>query len=132
MLNQTAYARTLFIFNDNEAQFYEHQRKLGTPHSCAAGGGNAVIRPYGCLQPPRATGVPTGANGGYGHLSSKAKAAIDDSMAQLAALLATGNYDSIALSWNERTQTLGTGIFEVDEAVLNYIVGQIEVVARRY
>ena len=132
MIDQVDFARTLFLFNDNEAQFYEHQRKIDTAHSCHPGGGNAIIRPYECVQPPRATGIPTGQDGGYRSLSAKAKTAIDNAIGHLDALLATGDYDSIAISWNEHSQTLGTGIFDVDQAVLNYIVDQIEATAERH
>ena len=132
MIDQADFARTLFVFNDNEVQFYEHQRKIDTAHSCDPGGGNAVIRPYECVQPPRAAGIPTGQDGGYRALSATAKTAIDSAIGHLDALLATGDYDSIAISWNERSQTLGTGIFEVDQAVLDYIVNQIEGAAERH
>jgi len=30
MIDQADFARTLFVFNDNEVQFYEHQRKIDT------------------------------------------------------------------------------------------------------
>lgn len=132
MIEQSDYATTLFVFNDNEGQFYEHQRQIGSPHRCHAGGGNAVIRPYGCLQPPRATGIPTGDSEGYRSLSSGATKAIDAAISHLDTLLASGRYDTIAVSWNERTQTLGTGIFHVDQTVLDYIVQHIEAVADRH
>ena len=65
-------------------------------------------------------------------MSATAKTAIDTAIAHLDALLATGDYDSIAISWNEHSQTLGTGIFDVDQAVLDYIVDQIEATAERH
>ena len=125
MIDQPEFARTLFVFNDNETQFYEHQSKIGNVHRCEAGGGNAVIRPYQCLQTPRATGIPTGRNGGYQSLSAESKQAIDAAVQHVDSLLGTGRYDSLAISWNERTHTLGTGIFDVDQSVLDYIVQQV-------
>lgn len=131
MIEQPDHSRTLFVFNDNESQFYEHQKRLGTAHSCHRGGGNAAIRPYQCLTPPRATGIPTGDNGGYTDLA-EAQSAIDDAIRHLDVLLASGQYDRVAISWNHERQILGTGIFTVDRTVLEYIVEQIEAVVSRY
>ena len=91
MIDRPEHSRTLFVFNDNEHQFYDHQAQLGTAHRCLAGGGNAAIRPYQCLTPPRATGIPTGRNGGYRSLD-EGRQAIDDAVAHLDALLATGGH----------------------------------------
>lgn len=131
MIDRPEHSRTLFVFNDNEHQFYDHQAQLGTAHRCSAGGGNAAIRPYQCLTPPRATGIPTGRNGGYRSLD-EGRQAIDDAVAHLDALLATGGYDSVTFSWNAERQSLGTGIFTVADEVLDYIVEQIEATARRH
>lgn len=125
MIDRPEYARTLFVFNDNETQFYEHQRRQGSSHRCSPGGGNAVIRPYQCRTPPRATGVPTGRAGGYASLA-EGQRAIDDAIDRLDDLLATGDYDAVAFSWDARSHTLGVSIFAPHRDVLNYIVAQIE------
>lgn len=132
MIAQPEHSRTLFVFNDNEAQFYEHQRRLGTPHRCTAGGGNAVIRPQQCATPPRATGIPTGrAGSGYASLAD-ARPAVDDAISHLDRLLGTGDYDALVFSWNAATQTLGVRIFAPHRDVLDYIVEQIDLTAARH
>ena len=132
MIEQPEFSSALFVFNDNEGQFYEHQRQIGTTHRCSEGGGNAAIRPYECSPVPRATGIPTGNNGGYQSLSPETKRVIDDAVAHLDSLLATEAYDTVVYSWNQQTQTLGSGIFDVDRAVLDYIVEQLDSAANRH
>ena len=74
MIQQPEHARTLFVFNDNEEQFRAFLRN--EPSGCTGGGGNAVIRPWRCSEPPRAAGVPTGAGGaGYPALTDEEEAA---------------------------------------------------------
>jgi hypothetical protein len=131
MIDQPQYARTLFIFNDNEGQFDEHQALVGTDHRCDVGGGNATIRPFECERPPRATGIPTGRHGGYRSLD-EGRRAIDAALHYLDALLGTGDYDAVAFSWNADEQTLGTGIFDVADEVRAYIVEQIDLIASRH
>ena len=65
MIEQPEYADALFVFNDNEGEFRAHQGHAPGARRCHAGGGNAVIRPYQCEDPPRAAGIPTGDHGGY-------------------------------------------------------------------
>ncbi len=73
MLNQPEYERTLFIFNDNEEQFDAFVN--GQSSGFSRGGGNAAIRPFRKLTPPRAAGVPTGKSGrGYSSLDEPTKA----------------------------------------------------------
>ena len=132
MIEQPEFSSGLFVFNDNERQFYEHQRQIGTTHRCSEGGGNAAIRPYECSPVPRATGIPTGNNGGYQSLSPETKRVIDDAVAHLDTLLATEAYDTVVYSWNQQTQTLGSGIFDVAREVLDYIVEQIDSAANRH
>lgn len=132
MIEQPEYSRTLFVFNDNEDQFREHQRLLGTPHRCTAGGGNAVIRPQQCMTPPRATGIPTGRRGGGYASLADALPAVDAAISHLDHLLGTGDYDALAFSWNDDTQTLGVRIFAPHRDVLDYIVEQIDLTAARH
>lgn len=78
MIEQSEYDDALFIFNDNQEQFLDYL-KSAAPGStgCTAGMNNAVIRPYQCLNPPRAAGVPTGSNGeGYSGLTPEVKRVI--------------------------------------------------------
>lgn len=102
MIERPEYSRSLFVFNDNEEQFYDFfiNKNPGKP-----GGGNGEIRPYQGHNPPRAIGVPTGTSKphrGYKDLTLVSKKAIDDSMTTLSKLLSTGNYDTVIISWNPR------------------------------
>ena len=63
MITRPEYDDALFVFNDNEEEFLAFKsNKQRTPDSpgCQDGGGNAGIRHYRCVDPPRAAGVPTG------------------------------------------------------------------------
>ena len=122
MIEQPEYADALVVFNDNEGEFRAHQRHGAGARRCGAGGGNAVIRPYQCEDPPRAAGIPTGAAGGYPRLTAGAKEAIDDALAAIATLLATGRYDRVIYSAADGSGALGTGIFVVGGDVKRYIV----------
>jgi hypothetical protein len=74
MIEQPEYAEALFVFNDNEEQFREQRKDPSSPFGCTPGGGNAVIRPYQCEEPPRAAGIPTGVQGiGYAELTDQVK-----------------------------------------------------------
>ena len=129
MIERPEYADALFIFNDNEEQFLAHQQDPA--NGCSPGGGNAVIRPYQCAKPPRATGVPTGshADGGYPLLSAPAKQVIDQSIAAIRTLLATGRYSRVIYSAANVQGDLGTGIFQVGEDVKAYIVEELRKLA---
>jgi hypothetical protein len=135
MIEQPHHARTLFLFNDNEGEFYAHFK--GGPHSCSVGGGNAGIRPYQCKPEPQAVGIPTGTydeephHMGYSSLDDHVARAIADSISQIDALLATGRYTSLAFSWSDETK-LGGKIFETAQVVRDYIVDQIFEVAGRH
>lgn len=122
MITQDHHRRSLFVFNDNETQFRRHHDLLGTQHTCSAGGGNAVIRPFQCCTPPRAIGIPTGHSGGYPSLDDHARHIIDASLAHLAGLIRSGEYDTVIVSWDEAAGTLGTGIFTVGRDVCDYII----------
>ncbi|MDA2955157.1 MAG: hypothetical protein O3B17_04885 [Actinomycetota bacterium] len=124
MLNQPAYNRTLFIFNDNEEQFDAFVN--GESSGFTRGGGNAAIRPFRKLTPPRAAGVPTGKSGrGYSALDQQTKAKIDQSIAVITDLLETGNYDSVVFSANLKKNDIGTDIHEVVPVVTAYIFKQL-------
>jgi len=128
MIEQPHHARTLFLFNDNEGEFYAHFNE--GPHQCTVGGGNAVIRPYQCTPEPRATGIPTGTYDkgphymGYSSLDEQVTLAILDSMCQLYLLLATDRFDSLAFSWDDETK-LGGHIFNPSQVVRDYMIDQI-------
>jgi hypothetical protein len=97
--------RTLWIFNDN----------LEDRRSSRGGGGNACIRPfnsYGAYSSaPLAAGVTTGSKDrGFSKLTQKARTAIDEDLAIISKLLATGQYCHVRYS-ADRTGDLGCGIF---------------------
>ena len=135
MIRQPQHARTLFVFNDNEREFYEHLR--GGAHRCTEGGGNAVIRPWQCSAAPRAAGMPTGTyepgihHGGYSCLDARVRAAIGDALAQMERLLASGRFDTLAFSWDDETK-LGGRIFTTAQPVPDFIVEQLLATAARY
>ncbi len=81
-----------------------------------------MIRPYQCQDPPRAAGIPTGAAGGYPELTDHVGATIDDALAAISALLATGRYRRVIYSAANDAGDLGTGIFSVGDDVKRYIV----------
>jgi hypothetical protein len=121
MIQQEQYARTLFVYNDNEEQF-DAFRRGDRPSGCSAGGGNAVIRPYQCHDPPKAIGVPTGSRGvGYAALAGHAKTKIDQAIASIRVLVETGNYDTVLFSQASGGRTLGAREFQVAQEVKNYI-----------
>jgi hypothetical protein len=125
MIEQDAYADALFVFNDNEEAFRAYERDRTGGAGCSRGGGNAVIRPYRCADPPRAAGVPTGAQGrGYGELTDAVKGVIDDAFAVIEELLASGRYARVFYSADAQGG-LGTGIFTVAGDVKAYIVDRL-------
>jgi hypothetical protein len=127
MIEQPEYDDVLFIFNDNEEQFWAHHDNPDSHAGCARGGGNAAIRPYQCQSPPRAAGIPTGAAGeGYARLTPQTQQVIDEALASIRALLATGRYRWVIYSADKSGQGLGTGIFQVGESVKAYIVEQLQ------
>jgi hypothetical protein len=130
MIDQPEYEDTLFVFNDNEEQFRAFQRDPTAGSGCAPGGGNAVIRPWRCADPPRAAGVPTGTlgSGGYARLTPEAKGAIDDALTLIGELLKTGRYRRIVYSAADSSGSLGTGIFTVGREVAEYIVSGLRAV----
>jgi hypothetical protein len=118
MIKQPKYKNSLFIFNDNEEQFLSQ--------SCLQGGGNAIIRPYQCEDPPRCTGIPTGKMGkGYLSLSPEILVIINTSLDKIKLLLKTGRYKEVIYS-SDKIGGLGTGIFIVGDDVKNYIVNGLQ------
>lgn len=126
MIKKPDYAKSLFIFNDNQEQFLEF---VDNKDPGFEGGGNANIRPYQGDSPPRAMGIPTGTltpYKGYQELDDNAKKNIDRSIRRLKKLLLSGNYNQVIISGDKvNKKTLGTGIFEVNEDVKDYIVQQV-------
>ena len=135
MITQPHHQNTLFIFNDNEGEFYKHFN--GGPHTCRAGGGNAGIRPYQCSASPLAIGIPTGTYdsgvhyGGYSALDEHVRTVLTDAFQQIESLLATGRYTTMAFSWSEETK-LGGKIFNTSQDVRDYIVDQIFLTAEKF
>lgn len=130
MIERPEYADALFVFNDNQEQFEAHARDPADPLGCSPGGGNAVIRPYRCTDPPRAAGIPTGAGGrGYRVLDERVRAVIDRAIAAIARAAAAGGYRRIIYSASADGTTLGTGIFEVGADVKSYIVARLRSLA---
>lgn len=135
MLKQPHHEQTLFLFNDNEEEFYQHFQ--GGKHTCSSGGGNAAIRPYQCDDTPRALGIPTGSYSpgvhykGYSALDNHVLKVLNDAFSQIDSLLASRRFTSLAFSWSDETK-LGGKIFHTAQDVRNYIVDQIFAVASRH
>lgn len=127
MIGRPEYADALFVFNDNEEQFLAHLRNPEDAAGCSAGGGNAVIRPWQCREPPRAAGIPTGslANGGYRQLSKDARTYIDEALVRIRNLIDVQGYHRVYYSAEHEGGALGTGIFDVDEGVKRYIMTRL-------
>lgn len=133
MVRQPQYADALFIFNDNVEQFLQH---LASPADrngpgCAAGGGNAIIRPLQCQTPPRAAGIPTGAYGmGFDTLTNAAKDLIDQAIANIEQVVRQYGYTRIYYSAQDASGILGTGIFRVGIDVKRYITDRLQALER--
>ena len=124
MIDQPQYARSLFIFNDNEAQFKDFHSK--NPNGLRAGGGNAIIRPYQEGVQPRAAGIPTGNGSGYKQLNAHVLNVIDMAIDHIKNLLASGDYDELIYSYDPDENTLGSGIYDIDNSVRDYIFDALE------
>ena len=121
MIDQPRYARTLFVFNDNEQQFDAFMNGDRRPTACGAGGNNGAIRPYQCRDPPRAAGVPTGPN--WLSLTPPVRAKINQAIGRIRGLAMSGNFDTVVFSQSAEAgpPTLGIGIFAVGMDVRNHI-----------
>jgi hypothetical protein len=126
MISRSEYDDALFVFNDNEGQFRAFRDDPRSALGCSSGGGNAAIRPARCLDPPRAAGIPTGDFGGYPQLDDHARSVIDEAIAVIADLLASGRYRRVFFSSAaDDPHLLGTGIFSVGDDVRHYIVQRL-------
>jgi hypothetical protein len=123
MIQQPQYADALFVFNDNEQQYTLHHDHPTAKAGCSAGGGNAIIRPYQCQTPPRASGVPTGPD--YDTLTPQIQAIIDQAVATVGDIAVANNYSRIFYS-ADANGNLGTGIFVVGDDVKAYIVTSLK------
>ena len=122
MLDQPEFNDALFVFNDNQEQYEAFRDDPHSEAGRAAGGGNAIIRPWQCENPPRSVGIPTGANRrGYGALTREVQVVLDEALARLEKVIQIGSYRRLFYSAAE-DGGLGTGIFQVDESVKNYIL----------
>lgn len=126
MLRQQEYSDAFFVFNDNQEQYQIHRDNPKSSYGCAAGGGNASIRPYQCEVPPRAGGVPTGANGaGYASLEQEVKTIIDEAVAAIDKICKEHNINRLYYN-SDINGSLGTGVFKVGEDVKAYIVKSLK------
>ena len=132
MIKQPEYQYSLFIFNDNQESFLKK--------SCEKGGGNAVIRPYQCQNPPRCVGIPTGSLkvGGYKNLEeivtpsgTKCYEIIDKSLEKVMELIYTGRYKQVIYS-SDGKGGIGTGIFKVGRDVKKYIIQGLKEVVKKF
>ena len=119
MIEQPEFARSLFIFNDNETQFKDFHH--GRPSGLSEGGGNAIIRPFQGTKPQRAAGIPTGVCRGYSELSPQVCQTIDRAIQYIRELLQSGDYEEVVFSYDSKDDTLGTGTFKPHASVKKYI-----------
>lgn len=126
MIEQPKYKNSLFIYNDNEESFLSKTNK--------AGGGNAAIRPYSKLIPPRAAGIPTGSlkNHGYIKLTSKVRKIIDSSIENIISIIEEYPHINQIICSSDSYGNLGTGIFNVGEDVKTYILTQLRTVVNMF
>lgn len=122
MISNPNFDNCLFIFNDNEEH---HQTSVG-------GGGNAAIRPYNKhnkrISKPRSAGIPTGTlgSGGYRVLNDHVREVVDQAIQEIMELVQKYNYAEVYYSIADETDpTIGTGIFNVNEEVKQYITQKI-------
>jgi hypothetical protein len=125
MIQQSEFQDVLFVFNDNEQQFYQHRDRPydSTSDACEAGGGNAIIRPFQCKRPQHASGIPTGP--GYDHLTPHVQAVVDDAVEQIAEVLSREKLKRIFYNSKSDAGDLGYGIFQTGDDVRRYIVAKL-------
>ena len=122
MIRQSEYNDVLFIFNDNEQAFLSE--------SCKRGYGNAVIRPYQCVTPPRAAGIPTGIlsekgkGEGYKKLTPAVKEIIDLAIERIQEKIENNRYKRVMYSGTD--EMMGSEIFKIGKDVKKYIVKELK------
>ncbi len=127
MCKQPEYSNALFIFNDNEEHHNSNKRGMG----------NAIVRPYNKfnkqLTKPKSAGIPTGtmAEGGYQKLTPNVTKVVSESINEIKELLTLYEYDSIYYSVGSNGK-LGTGLFNVNSNVIDYIDQQIKALANNF
>lgn len=126
MIEQGAYRDALYVFNDNDVQYKEHRDHSAarSASGCAAGGGNAVIRPYQCRRPPRAAGIPTGPD--YTKLTPAVAQIIDEAVENILRVVRSEKYHRVFYSAANEKGDLGTSNFRAGEDVKQYIVKQLK------
>ena len=75
---------------------------------------------------PRAAGIPTGNGSGYKQLNAHVLNVIDMAIGHIENLLASGDYDELIYSYDPKGNTLGSGIYDIDISVRNYIFDALE------
>lgn len=119
MIRSGHYENALFLFNEDETR----------QHWIKAGQGNAVIRKYNpyAMNRPRSVGILTGNRlGGYTELTPEVKDKIDACFHTVHEVCQRHGYTTIYYSAVEPNGLLGTSIFQVDPAVLEYITQKIK------
>ena len=116
---------SLFVFNDNENDHETYYK----------GGGNAYVRIYNSYAflygtqedlIPRSAGIPTGDHGGYEKFDDHVKNVVDKSIIEIDEIIEEFGYDSIVYSCeHENNATIGSGIFDIDPEVKEYITNKL-------
>ena len=115
------YENTLFIFNDN---IQDHNFFF-------PGTGNAVARKYNKFNPnkfTRSAGISTGystISGRFQCLDDTVLPFINHDLSEVNELLKTGNYKTV-IYCSKIDGTFGTGLFHVDQTVLDYILSELQ------
>lgn len=131
MVQRSEYQDVLFVFNDNEEQFYEHYQSPNDfkGSGCLPGGGNAVIRPFQCQSPQRAAGIPTGP--GYDRLTQHVQAVLDAAIEQVVRVASREKLTRIFYNAKSEAGDLGYGIFHPGDDVRQYIVDKLRALEGR-
>jgi hypothetical protein len=129
MITQDKYRDVLFVFNDNEDQYKAHRDNPKADEGCSEGGGNAIIRPFQCLTPPRAAGVPTGPD--YERLTPDVKKILDEAINSIENIANSEHYKRIMYSAANANGDLGTRIFNPGDDVKKYIVERLRAIQTR-
>jgi hypothetical protein len=124
MIQSEKYKDSIFIFNDNEESYHTK--------SFQRGAGNACIRKFNKYNPqysenPMAVGIPTGTinNGGYEILNESNSTIINNCINQIIKIIHKHNKRRLFYSAQNMSGILGSGIFKINENVLQYITHKI-------